>query len=589
LANQKDRTDRKLALRERRDMLCFFRDIKFAGAAPRAWRAYVGWKQVLIGLAVALAASSAASKAFALDPIPVAATAATAQGVNVAVEVAADSPRQSVTRFLEATGAGRFNDASIYLELQGKEPQRAAELARRLDAVLKRRIWLEPETLSPFSRGTKDLGAALVNPGPPATPVVPLELGRIKDKRERAHPVRLIRREAQGKDDEARWVFAHDSVAYIDEWYEALEDRWVRERMPAVLLREGPRSLMWWQWLAIPVFTTAAWLVGRLLAGISKYVLKRLASRTKTSWDKHLVAEIGGPLTLGWAGGVLMLARPQLALYEPADNFLNRVLKSVLLVALFWTLIRAARAGAEVAKDASWGKGRRSLETLSGMAVRVSRFVLFALGSVAVLSELGYPVASLLAGFGLGGIAVALAAQKTMEHLFGSIAILADQPFRVGEVVKVDGVVGTVEQIGLRSTRLRTEERSIVIIPNGKLADMRIENLAQRDRFWFSCEVEIAALTPLANRDELLSAYRKASTELDLVVVGTADAQLKALRDGALRIEFSAYIQTTESVVFQRVRGALLALIVRILAEQGIVPLRLPVTAGQPATAVPTP
>jgi MscS family membrane protein len=343
--------------------------------------------------------------------------------------------------------------------------------------------------------------------------------------------------------------------------------------------------LMWWQWLAIPIFAAAAWACGRLLSALSKFLLAKMAARTTATWDDRFVEEITGPLTLAWAAGLLLLGRSQLALYEPADEFLGHILRSCLLIALFWALIRAVRAAAAAAKDASWTKGRRSLQTLSGMAVRVSRVVLFVLGCIAVFSELGYPVTSLLAGFGLGGIAVALAAQKTMEHLFGSIAILADQPFRVGDVVKVDGVTGTVEQIGLRSTRLRTEERSIVVFPNGKLADMRIENLSQRDRMWFSCEVEIAASTPEPARTLLLERYRMQAARIAALVQGTADAQLKSLRDGALRVEFCAYVDSTEAAVFQKARAELLALVSQLLAECNIVPLR----PAQPSIAVAPP
>ena len=93
-------------------------------------------------------------------------------------------------------------------------------------------------------------------------------------------------------------------------------------------------------------------------------------------------------------------------------------------------------------------------------------------------APLGYPVATVLAGLGIGGIALAFGAQKTIENLFGSISLAADQPFRVGDFVKVEDFTGNVERIGMRSTQIRTLDRTLVTLPNGKLADMRIEDFA---------------------------------------------------------------------------------------------------------------
>lgn len=97
-----------------------------------------------------------------------------------------------------------------------------------------------------------------------------------------------------------------------------------------------------------------------------------------------------------------------------------------------------------------------------------------------IIQNLGYNVVSLLTGLGIGGLAVALAAQQTLSNLFGSITIFADKPFKIGDWVEVDKFVGTIETIGLRSTRLRTFSGSLVTIPNSKMADSYIENVARR-------------------------------------------------------------------------------------------------------------
>jgi len=129
------------------------------------------------------------------------------------------------------------------------------------------------------------------------------------------------------------------------------------------------------------------------------------------------------------------------------------------------------------------------------------------MGVVAVLSELGYPVASLIAGLGIGGLALALAlaAQKTVENLFGAFSIGVDQPFQEGDFVRIEDFVGTVESVGLRSTRIRTLDRTLIIMPNGKLADMRIETFSVRDRMRLSCVIGLVYSTTETQMRQVLT------------------------------------------------------------------------------------
>src|SRR5262249_16296172 len=150
------------------------------------------------------------------------------------------------------------------------------------------------------------------------------------------------------------------------------------------------------------------------------------------------------------------------ALYETAENFLGHVLRGGILFDLFWTLGRVVDIGARMFVGRSVGRQRRASHALIALVARVGKVLIAALAVVAFLSELGYPVASILGGVGIGGLSIALAAQKTMENLFGAFSIGADQPFREGDFIKVDDVVGTVETIGLRSTRIRTLDRTLV-------------------------------------------------------------------------------------------------------------------------------
>ena len=117
---------------------------------------------------------------------------------------------------------------------------------------------------------------------------------------------------------------------------------------------------------------------------------------------------------------------------------------------------------------------------------RTAKIVLFLLATVAVLDTLGVDVTTGIAALGIGGIALALGAQKAVENLIGSLNVIADRPVQVGDFCRAGDIVGTVEDIGMRSTRIRTNERTLVTIPNGDFSSREIENFAKRDRFLFN-------------------------------------------------------------------------------------------------------
>jgi MscS family membrane protein len=175
---------------------------------------------------------------------------------------------------------------------------------------------------------------------------------------------------------------------------------------------------------------------------------------------------------------------------------------------------------------------------------RVGKAVVAALALLALFSELGYPVTSLLAGLGVGGIAVALSAQKSLENLIGAFAIAIDQPFREGDFVKVDNMVGTVELIGMRSTRLRTLDRTVVSIPNGKLADMRIETFAPRDRIRLYFTFGLTYDTTEKQVREVLTGFEKLLTDHPKLWPEGIAVRFIGLTEAGLQIEAGCWFGT---------------------------------------------
>ena len=288
---------------------------------------------------------------------------------------------------------------------------------------------------------------------------------------------------------EAR-AMARDAGERVDE---AQQDAsvWMRRNLPRSLLQRGPQGLLIWQWIALLPLALVAVSVGSLFARLTRKLLARIARRTPPRWDDLLIERVQGPLCMAWAALLMHVGLPWLALRADAREWLGDVLGAVLFVAFFWMLSRGVDVAADVVSGSTLGNTRAASRSLVPLASRVAKLAVIALAVVALFSQLGYPVASLLAGLGIGGIALALAAQKTVENLFGAFSIGADRPFVEGDSIKFEDVTGTVEEIGLRSTRIRTADRSLVTVPNGRLADMRVETLSARDRMRLFCTLAI--------------------------------------------------------------------------------------------------
>jgi MscS family membrane protein len=464
-----------------------------------------------------------------------------------------DSPRASMSRFLDLTRSGDYAGAAEYLELPKERRANGPELAKRLIAVLDRYDWIDLDKISPRPTGSLDDGL----------PASYEQIGTVPTTGTTPQPVRLVRQ--GGKT--VRWVFARTTVQKIDAWYDGLPDRWFLEHLPGTLLRPGPRGLLYWQWIALPVVLIGSLLIGAFMGWATRKVFAPIVKRTATPWDDAAVERLGGPLALAFALGCAYLAMPTIALYEPAQLFAKQVLRGGVLFDFFWALSRVMDVGARMIVGAGWSRQRRGSFALMSLVARVGKVVVACLAVVAFLSELGYPVASVVAGLGVGGLAIALAAQKTVENLFGAFSIGADQPFREGDFIKVDDVVGTVETIGLRSTRIRTLDRTLVTMPNGKLADARIESFSARDRIRFAGTVGLVRSTSAGALQRILAGAERVMREHSKVWPDGIVARLSEIREASLSLELTCWFQTSDWGEFQLIRQEVLLAVVRIIEE----------------------
>jgi MscS family membrane protein len=191
--------------------------------------------------------------------------------------------------------------------------------------------------------------------------------------------------------------------------------------------------------------------------------------------------------------------------------------------------------------------GRRLLELLVTCA-----------GVLIALYVFGFNPTTALAGLGIGGIAVALAAQKTLENVIGGISIISDQVVRVGDILKVGDTLGTIEEVGLRSTRIRTRDRTVVSVPNGHLANLSLECLSSRDKFWFHPNLRLRYDTTPAQMRTILEGLRSILARHALVEPDTIRVRLSQFGTYALELDIYAYVKARDWNHFMEIQEEIL-------------------------------
>ena len=204
------------------------------------------------------------------------------------------------------------------------------------------------------------------------------------------------------------------------------------------------------------------------------------------------------------------------------------------------------------------------------LARKLSKVGVVFCGILAVLFYIGnINLAAVLAGLGVGGIAVAFAAQKTLENLFGGIMVTSDQPIRVGDFCRAGEYLGWVEEVGLRSTRIRTRDRTVVSVPNGQIAMMSLENFALRDKIWFYHILRLRYETTAEQLRHVLAETRKMLSEHPRVESSTHRARFVQVGNFSLDVEIFAYVLTTDWEDFLAVQEDILLRIMGVIEASG--------------------
>lgn len=307
-------------------------------------------------------------------------------------------------------------------------------------------------------------------------------------------------------------------------------------------------------WLAVVGLVLGAFVVSRLVLALVRPLLRRAARRSAWTWDDQLVEAIATPVSLLIAVQAVRASLPWFSL-DPRGAALIGSFTTIGTSALvMWVAFRLIDVAVAVVGSRAWAVERPASRSLLAITGRVCKVILVALAGIVVLAQLGVSVASLIAGLGIGGLALALAAQKTVENLFGTMSIAVDQPLREGDFVRVGDHLGTIEAIGLRSTRIRTLDRTVVTVPNGDLADQRIESYTARDRIRLDCALGLTYGTTAAQVRQVIAELEETLRTHPQIWPDSIVVRFRGFGASSLDLDVMAWFQVTDWNEFRAIR-----------------------------------
>ena len=466
------------------------------------------------------------------------------------------TPRRAVVGFHQAVRARDYQRAARYLDLRNFPAEEAKSLgprlARHLKIVLDQQLLIDGDSMSDSPAGHLEDGL------PPDVEHV----GRIETP---GMPVNMRLQRVPRPDGVLIWQLSAASVAAIPDLYARYGYGRLGEALPSVFLETEFLDTQLWQWLALVLLLGMGYALGRLATTLGLRLLRR-RQRELTAVLSTFVAR---PVRLLIFVLFLALSRRLLQFSVTVSRLLDVLEQIMLIVALAWMILRVVESGEALVRSRALRRGQTTLLPLLPVLRKSVKILIATFAGLAVLHSFGVNVITVLAGLGVGGIAVALAAQKTVENFIGGITLYADQPVRVGEFCRFGETVGTVEEVGLRSTRVRTLERTIVTIPNSEFSNFQIENFARRDCIWYHPTISVHyETTPDQIRYILVEARRMLYAHPK---VDSASARIRFVGFGraSLDLEVFSYVTVTDYGEYLEVAEDLNLRLMDIVAAAG--------------------
>lgn len=470
-----------------------------------------------------------------------------------------ETPRGTVIGFVRAAQAENYDLAVQYFAPgPHRSPYQDQELAAQLLAILNTRFASSLDSINDDPEGRLSDGV----------PRGQIMVGASRTVGE-SFPLYLVRVEVSHV---KLWFLSRQTLERVPETYYSLRYPQIEKRLPRFFVQIRPLAMPLWQWLAIillaPIALVFGWLVTLLTVATWQFA-RRVRGRP---------AIPAGPLRRFGPGTLLVAAiiHYNLVSWIGTSLLYRQYYRNIIWIfvafALYWAGTRIIRRIATSISLRLAEKGRLAERSLVSLSRRVLDVLLFVVIGLIVLSSMGLNRSSLtaaLTGLGIGGLAIGLGAQKTFENLIGGIAILTDRAVLIGDPCKIGDRMGVVEDIGLRSTKLRTEERTVVSIPNGTVATATLENYRRRDKILLRHVVRLRYDLTADHVRYTLGKIREVLADHPQVEKASSRVRILRFAEYSIDAEIYAYILERDYGQFLAIQEQLLLEVMDVLEGTG--------------------
>lgn len=370
-----------------------------------------------------------------------------------------------------------------------------------------------------------------------------------------------------------KWLFSKQTVKTINEEYEKTFPFQIDK-----LIIDAPEWLKYkflgialWQYLGLIVYILLCFLLFNLFQKLLSFLLDKILIKIKYSEIiTHHTKQLSMPISLLILLALFSLFVPELHLPLNLGIIINYIIKA--LIPLFITIlaIKFTNLLFDIFQKIATKTKTKLDDNLLPLARKALKIIIIITGLIFILQNLDINITPFIAGASIGGLAFALAAQETIRNFFGSITIFADHPFEIGDWIVFDGKEGVVEEIGVRSTRIRTFYNSLITVPNGKLADMVIDNMGVRKYRRFRTMISITYDTPT----ELINVFTDGIKEIIKMHPNTYKdyyiVQLNEFSSSSLDILLNIFFEVPDMNEETRCRHEIMTSIIDLAKELGV-------------------
>ncbi|WP_428355821.1 mechanosensitive ion channel family protein [Methyloprofundus sp.] len=387
-------------------------------------------------------------------------------------------------------------------------------------------------------------------------------------------PVDILMQRVPGdKKGDYIWKVSNRTVMEIPRLYELYGYGELGDKLSTLIPEIKGLAFQPWQMVILIAILVVAYIIAWLLTWLVTLFLKRSKSSKSEQRQRFLQGPVRFMLLVIIFRNYFYLTAPSLkvnALFEA---------RTLYVVAFGWLLFGIVNLFTSRLADRMAENGNSNGSLMLRPAARVIKGIIILIAIMVWLENMGFSISTLLAGLGVGSIAVALAAQKSIENLIGAITLYSAQPVRVGEFCRIGDVVGTIEEIGLRATKIRTLANTVIDIPNGSLSNMEIENISQRQKILYRHNIRLRSDSTSDQVQSVLdsiSLFLKEHSRVDRL---PARVRFKEFGKYSLDLEVFAYLQTTDYNEYLQIAEELNLLIIDAIVNAGTslaVPVSIP-------------